>query len=203
MMDLGNVQDYNYPYLSQFMKEINGSHDCKNDEPPPEENKDLLVEDINWKNALSVVPLDLTTWSVLVEGALGHPGEHPGHRVDPLVRCGVVLTTHPLLEKRACLHSVPCELVAEEYVGEVDLHDDVDEVQGVADEDLDAPHPVVAAPGHGLDKIPGEVSFRGLPLLLVKDKDVERPKDLLHPTPLCQLVNQMRGIEHECLQRVF
>ena len=55
------------------MKEVQGCHDGEKDEPPPEKDKDLLVDDVDGQDALGVVPLDLPAWAVLVKRALRHP----------------------------------------------------------------------------------------------------------------------------------
>ena len=55
------------------MKEVKGCHDSKKNEPPPEKDKDLLVDDVDWQDALGVVPLDLPAGTVLVKRALCHP----------------------------------------------------------------------------------------------------------------------------------
>lgn len=61
------------------MKEVQGCHDGEKDEPPPEKDKDLLVDDVDGQDALGVVPLDLPAWAVLVKRALRHPGSHISH----------------------------------------------------------------------------------------------------------------------------
>ncbi len=60
--------------------------DGQEDEPEPEKDVDLLVHDIHAQHAERVQPLNGARRPVLVEGALGHPGEDPGHGVHPLLR---------------------------------------------------------------------------------------------------------------------
>ena len=55
------------------MKEVQCCHDGEKNEPPPEKDKDLLVDDVDGQDALGVVPLDLSAWAVLVKRALRHP----------------------------------------------------------------------------------------------------------------------------------
>ena len=56
------------------MQDVKDCQYCEDDEPEPEEDIDLLVEDVDGKNTLGIVSLDIPTRSVLVEGALGHLG---------------------------------------------------------------------------------------------------------------------------------
>merc|ERR1712214_104114 len=71
------------PKQPKVMEDIEDCDDSEDHEPEPEEDVDLLVKDVDGKDTLSVVPLDVAAGAVLVEGALGHPGEDPGHRVRP------------------------------------------------------------------------------------------------------------------------
>ena len=52
------------------MKEVQGCHNGEKDEPPPEKDKDLLVDDVDGQDAQRVVGLDGAGGSVLVEPAL-------------------------------------------------------------------------------------------------------------------------------------
>ena len=51
---------------------LNGSDDSQSNEPEPEEEVDLLVDDVDWEDAETVKLLDTSGGTVLVEGALGH-----------------------------------------------------------------------------------------------------------------------------------
>ena len=55
------------------MKEVQCCHDGEKNEPPPEKDKDLLIDDVDRQDALGVVPLDLPAGTVLVKRALCHP----------------------------------------------------------------------------------------------------------------------------------
>ena len=61
------------------MEDVEDGEDGEDDEPEPEEDIDLLVEDVDRKDTLGVVSLDVTAGTVLVEGALGHPGNSVLH----------------------------------------------------------------------------------------------------------------------------
>jgi hypothetical protein len=79
----------------------------------PDEDVDLLVDDVQGQDAEAVLLLDRAGGTVLEEGALGHLGEHLGHGVGP------VLGFHLRVGKDVA--AVAHELTAEEEVGEVDL----------------------------------------------------------------------------------
>ena len=111
------------------MQDVKDCQYCEDDEPEPEEDIDLLVEDVDGKNTLGIMSLDIPTGSVLVEGALGDPGKYPGHRV----RSALLLHLH----KGGRVDAVLGELVAEEAVREEDLADDIDEVERVGQEGPD------------------------------------------------------------------
>lgn len=72
-----------------------------------------------------------------MEGTLGHLGEHPGHRVGPVLRLH--------LRVGQDITSVGHELAAEEEVGEVDLSNDVDKVEDLAEEELEGVEGVSAS----------------------------------------------------------
>ena len=88
-----------------------GGDHGENDEPEPEKDEDLLVDDVEGEDAEAVVPGDGAGGPVLVEGALGHLGEHHVHGVGPVLRA---LGGH-------CQHvpAVRRELIAKETVRKV------------------------------------------------------------------------------------
>jgi hypothetical protein len=49
----------------------------------PDEDVDLLVDDVQGQDTEAVLLLDRAGRAVLEEGTLGHLGEHLGHRVRP------------------------------------------------------------------------------------------------------------------------
>ena len=57
---------------SEAVEQTHARHDCQTDEPEPEEDVDLLVEDVQGEDAETVVGLHCTGRSVFVEGAFGH-----------------------------------------------------------------------------------------------------------------------------------
>ena len=76
-----------------------------------------------------------------MEGTLRHLGEHFGHGIGP------IFALH--LRVSHDIQAVGGELVAEEVVSEVDLSEDVDEVEDLAEEEADgveAVSPTVEAP---------------------------------------------------------
>ena len=69
--------------------------------------------------------------SKLVEGALGHPREDPGHGVRPVLRVSLHHGGH--------LQAVLSELSVQEDIDQVDIGQDVEEVHDLRQEDLDGP----------------------------------------------------------------
>lgn len=55
------------------------------EQPKPDEDVDLLVDNIERENTESVVLLDVARRPELVEGALGHAWEHVNHGIDPIL----------------------------------------------------------------------------------------------------------------------
>ena len=53
--------------------------------PKPDEDVDLLVDNVERKNAEGVVFLDLTGGAELVERALRHPRKDVDHRIEPVL----------------------------------------------------------------------------------------------------------------------
>ena len=106
-----------------------GGDHGENDEPEPEKDEDLLVDDVEGKDAEAVVLGHGARGTVHVEGALGHLREHRVHWV------GSDLRVHRSHLDNLC--PVGGELVAEEPVGEVDLADHVDQGQQLAEEEVE------------------------------------------------------------------
>ena len=104
--------------------EVDGGPDGEGDVPEPEEDVDLLVDDVHGQDAEAVLVLDRAGGTVLVEGALGHLGEDGVHGVGAALGLS--------LGEVDDVHAVGLELVAEEEVDEEDLADHVDEVQDLA-----------------------------------------------------------------------
>ena len=50
---------------------VEGGHDGQDDEPEPEHDVDLLVDDVEGEDAHGVVSLNCAGGTILVEGALG------------------------------------------------------------------------------------------------------------------------------------
>ena len=64
---------------------VDPGDDCEDDEPEPEEDVDLLVQDVHAEDAEGVQGHEGAGTTVFVEGALGHAGEHLGHGVQPVL----------------------------------------------------------------------------------------------------------------------
>lgn len=61
------------------------AEDTEEEKPEPDENVDLLVDNVQRENAQRVVLLDVAWRPEFVEGALGHSGEDVNHRIDSIL----------------------------------------------------------------------------------------------------------------------
>ena len=93
--------------------EVDGGPNGESDEPEPEEDVDLLVDDVHGQYAEAVLALDGAGGTVLVEGALGHLGEDAVHGIVPRLDGRLGHAQH--------VRAVLGELAAEEQVHQVDL----------------------------------------------------------------------------------
>ena len=62
--------------MQAFPAEESSRRDDEENVPEPEDEIDLLIENVDGENTLSVMSLNVTTGTVLVKGALGHSGKH-------------------------------------------------------------------------------------------------------------------------------
>jgi len=108
--------------------EEDGCPDSEADIPEPEDDVDLLDDDVEGEDAQTVIVLDGSRGAVLVERALSHLREGPGHGVYP------ILSLHIGHRKQgsAILREGP----PQEGVHQVHLPHDVDEVEELAEEEL-------------------------------------------------------------------
>jgi len=103
-------------------------------EPEPQDRVDLLVDDVERHHAHGVVRLHGAGRTELVEVALGHLGEH-------LVEQPVAVV---VVER---VQTVPVELAAQEFVHELHLEHDVDQVEHLAPDEHRCPVAVQPEPG--------------------------------------------------------
>ena len=71
--------------INYFPTEVESSGQSQDDVPEPENYKYFLVDDVHAKNTDGVKVLDGSSWTKLLEHALGHPGEDSGHGVHPVL----------------------------------------------------------------------------------------------------------------------
>ena len=163
------------------------------DEPEPEEDVQLLVDDVDGKHAEGVVGLDSATGPVLLVETLRHPREYPGHGIKSVLRVVFNIVQH--------LQAVGAELPAEEQVDEVDVGQDVDEGEKLTEDDLGSPEVVSV---DTLDQVlgqpglpPASLLVLELPLPLMEAGDDGRHLAALHQ--LQQEVGQVEeaGLEEE------
>jgi len=117
--------------------DVDAGDDGKNDEPEPQSDIDLLIDDVEGEDTHGVVLLDRTRGSVFVERTFRDSGKHHHHGIGSCVILFV--------DEIENFSTVGHEDTAEEEVDEVHLTDHIDEVEHVADKVLDGVH-VVHAP---------------------------------------------------------
>ena len=108
--------------------EVAASYNGQHNVPKPEEDEDLLIDDVHTENAESVKVLDCAGASVLLESTFGDPGEDAGHGGHPVLRVLVGEAEH--------LEAILREGVPEERVGQADLKDDIDQIEELAEIEL-------------------------------------------------------------------
>ena len=125
-------RDHHHP-----VEHLDSAHSCQSKEPEPEEDVDLLVDDVEGEHADPIELLDGAGRTELVEGALGHLDkqdsldmserdlwEDPGHGVPPVLMGQLGHGQH--------LAAVGGELTAKEEVHEPDLEDNIHKVKELA-----------------------------------------------------------------------
>jgi len=108
--------------------EEDGRPHSEADIPEPEDDVDLLDDDVEREDAQTVIVLDSARRAVLVERAFCHLREGPGHGIYP------ILSLHIRHRKQSC--AILCECPPQEGVHQVHLPHDVDEVEELAEEEL-------------------------------------------------------------------
>lgn len=97
-------------------QEVDAGPDDDGQEPKPQEDVDLLVDDVVGQDAETVLVLHRSGRTVHVERTLGHLGENLGQRIHPLLK--------GKLADGQDVSAVTGELAAEEHVHEINLKED-------------------------------------------------------------------------------
>ena len=71
-------------YDDDAVKDDHGCEAAQDQEPEPEEDVDLLIDDIDGQDAEGIVALNVSRRAKLVEGAFGHAREYVDDRVHPV-----------------------------------------------------------------------------------------------------------------------
>ena len=103
--------------------------DGDDDQPEPDEDVDLLVDDVEGQDAEAVFLLHSTGGTIVVERALGHLGKDLGHGIGPVFGLHLGVGQH--------LEAIVPKLVAKEEVSEVDMTEDIGKVKDFAEEEPD------------------------------------------------------------------
>lgn len=97
----------------------------QNDEPKPKKDVNLLVEDVEGKDAQGVVPLYVSRRAKPVECTFGHPRENLHHRIVPKLLIKIREVQY--------LDTKPAEFTVKEGIDQADLSNDVCKVQDFAE----------------------------------------------------------------------
>merc|ERR1719284_1651814 len=99
------------------------------DEPEPEEDVDLLVDDVVGQDAEAILVLHGTGGTILVEGALGDLGEHLVQWIGTFLEW--------LVADGKNLSSISGKLASQEDVHQVNLNQNVHKVEQLAEDELE------------------------------------------------------------------
>lgn len=112
----------------EAVDDLDAGDDAHDDEPEPQEDVNLFVNDVQGQDAQTVELLDRTGRTEFVERALGDFGKDSSHRIFAFL----------WLQLRHGQHvgAVRREFSAEKEIHEVNLSDDVDKVENLAQEEL-------------------------------------------------------------------
>ena len=118
----------------QVVDDAGPRQDDQEDQPEPDEHKDLLVDRVYWQHAESIVGLYCPWGSKLLINTFGHPGEHSAHGIKPVLRV--------VLDKTDHFQPVITELSPQEHVNKPDVQEDIDKCQELTKHHLCRPEVV-------------------------------------------------------------
>ena len=97
------------------------------DKPKPEEDVDLFVNDVSWENTKTVMKLNCTGWTILVEGTFCYLWEYNCHWIGSIFEFKSAVFEYS--------HSIGWKFSIQECVNEKDLSDNIDKVKHFASEE--------------------------------------------------------------------
>jgi len=136
--------------VDQLEDESQGSDAVEEDKPEPGEQEDVPVQIIDWQRAGSVVSSGGTTWTILMEVATCHRGQHKRNGVRWVLR---------IVEQK--LDNV--KLSSKEAVYNRDIDDRIEESEDIADDHFDSP-PVMSV--EMFDEVLHQVFMRPISILV-------------------------------------
>ena len=136
MVDITETSTRSKNGLSEWLKEENqhsvdedgSGNDGQEDEPEPEEDVNLLVDNVQWENAESIVFLHITRGTISVEGTLGHSRKDGHHWVDSVLLVHFSVTDNII--------TIGGEGAAKEGIDQIHLNDDIDKVENFAKDEV-------------------------------------------------------------------
>lgn len=160
-----------------------------NDEPKPQEDVDLLIDDVEGEDTEPVVVDDIPGRSVLVEGTLGNFGEDLGHRIHSFI--GI------LLSEGEDLTPIGRELIAQEHVHEENLPDHIDKVEELTEEEAEGVKVVILDIG---DEVVENEFLPPALVVLIYDGRVEVHDQHFDTTPFPRLPEVAWDVEEHGLE---
>ena len=70
----------------EVVDDVDAGNDDQEDQPEPDEDIDLFIDDIYGQHAEGVVGLDGSRRSIFLVQAFGHPWKHSAHGIYPILR---------------------------------------------------------------------------------------------------------------------
>ena len=172
--------------------EVSTSYNGQHDVPEPEEDEDLLIDNVHTENTESVKVLDCSGASILLKSAFCHPGEDAGHGVNPVLWV--------LAGEAEYLQAVLREGVPEEGVGQADLKDDIDQIEEFTEIELQRPHSMLHSVIPSLLHVIRELlDLLGSQVRVKGQRKVEAIDEVVKFFALHHFPNPVRDVKHNGL----
>ena len=103
----------------EVVDDVDASNDDQEDQPEPDEDIDLFIDDIYGQHAEGVVGLDGSRRSIFLVQAFGHPWKHSAHGIDPVLRV--------VFNKIDHFHPIFAEFSTKKHVNEENIEQHIEE----------------------------------------------------------------------------
>ena len=155
----------------------------------PQENVDLLIDNIKGQDTESIVVNNIPGGTIFVKGALGHFGKYLGHGIHSFIRI--------LLSESQDLTSISCEFIAQKHIHEENLTHDIDKIEKLTEEEPEGIEIMILDIGN--EVVENEFLSARL-IVLVHDGTVEVHDQHFNFTPFPCFPEISRNIEEHGLE---